>query len=29
MPQIALPAGHAVFTDHEIRIMRAGEAYPG
>jgi hypothetical protein len=28
MPKVALPGGHAVFTDHMIRIVRAGDAYP-
>lgn len=28
MPKIDLPGAHAQFTDHEIRIARAGEAYP-
>ena len=28
MPKIDLPGAHARFTDHEIRIVRAGEPYP-
>jgi hypothetical protein len=28
MPKIELPGAHARFTDHQIRIVRAGEAYP-
>lgn len=28
MPKIELPGAHASFTDHQIRIARAGEAYP-
>jgi hypothetical protein len=28
MPRIPLPGGHAVFTDHLIRIVRPGEPYP-
>jgi Cytochrome c554 and c-prime len=28
MPKVSLPGGHAVFTDHMIRIVRAGDAYP-
>jgi hypothetical protein len=28
MPKVELPGSHAVFTDHDIRIVRAGEAYP-
>ena len=28
MPKIELPGAHARFTDHQIRIARAGEAYP-
>jgi hypothetical protein len=28
MPKIALPGGHMVFTDHQIRVVRAGEPYP-
>ena len=28
MPRVTLPNGHAVFTDHEIRIVRPGDAYP-
>jgi hypothetical protein len=28
MPQLELPGSHRKFTDHTIRIVRAGEAYP-
>ena len=28
MPKVALAGGHAVFTDHEIRIVRPGDQYP-
>jgi hypothetical protein len=28
MPRVTLPGGHGVFTDHQIRIVRAGESYP-
>ncbi len=28
MPKIELPGAHARFTDHQIRVVRAGEAYP-
>jgi len=28
MPKIELPGAHARFTDHQIRISRAGDAYP-
>jgi formate-dependent nitrite reductase cytochrome c552 subunit len=28
MPKVELPEGHAAFTDHEIRIVRADEPYP-
>ncbi|MGA8598429.1 MAG: multiheme c-type cytochrome [Bryobacteraceae bacterium] len=28
MPKIELPGSHHLFTDHMIRIARAGEAYP-
>ncbi len=28
MPKITLPNGHMTFTDHEIRVVRAGDAYP-
>ena len=28
MPKIELPGAHARFTDHQIRIVRAGEPYP-
>lgn len=28
MPKVELPSGHAQFTDHDIRVVRAGEPYP-
>ena len=28
MPRVALPGGHGVFTDHQIRIVHAGDPYP-
>jgi hypothetical protein len=28
MPKVELPGGHMVFTDHQIRVVRAGEPYP-
>jgi hypothetical protein len=28
MPKIELAGAHQKFTDHDIRIVRAGEAYP-
>jgi hypothetical protein len=28
MPKVELPGGHMVFTDHQIRVVRTGEAYP-
>ena len=28
MPKVSLPGGHAVFTDHEIRIVHPGDPYP-
>src|SRR5580700_11155151 len=28
MPKIELPGAHRMFTDHQIRIVRAGEKYP-
>jgi hypothetical protein len=28
MPQLDLPGAHAKFTDHQIRIVRAGDPYP-
>lgn len=28
MPKVDLPGAHAQFTDHQIRIARAGEPYP-
>jgi hypothetical protein len=29
MPKINLPGAHYKFTDHRIRVVRAGEPYPG
>ncbi|MGH9431113.1 MAG: multiheme c-type cytochrome [Terriglobia bacterium] len=29
MPKYELPGGHFKFTDHDIRIVHPGEAYPG
>lgn len=29
MPKLELPGGHFRFTDHRIRIVKPGEAYPG
>jgi hypothetical protein len=29
MPKYELPGGHFRFTDHDIRIVHAGEGYPG
>ncbi|MGH9490633.1 MAG: multiheme c-type cytochrome [Terriglobales bacterium] len=29
MPLVHLPGSHDLFTDHDIRIVRAGEPYPG
>jgi len=29
MPKIELPGAHHKFTDHRIRIVKAGEAFPG
>jgi hypothetical protein len=29
MPKYMLPGGHCRFTDHNIRVVRAGESYPG
>jgi hypothetical protein len=29
MPALELPGAHKKFTDHRIRIVRAGEPYPG
>jgi hypothetical protein len=29
MPKVELPGGHYKFSDHRIRIVRPGEAYPG
>jgi hypothetical protein len=28
MPKVELPGGHALFNDHYIRVVRAGERYP-
>jgi len=28
MPKVALAGGHAIYTDHEIRIVKPGDAYP-
>ncbi len=28
MPKVEIPGGHMAFTDHQIRVVRAGEAYP-
>lgn len=28
MPKVELPGSHAKFTDHDIRVVRAGEPYP-
>ncbi|MGB6725605.1 MAG: multiheme c-type cytochrome [Terracidiphilus sp.] len=28
MPKVELAGGHAIYTDHEIRIVRAGDPYP-
>jgi hypothetical protein len=28
MPKVTLPGGHAIFTDHQIRIVKAGEPFP-
>ena len=28
MPKVELPGAHARFTDHQIRIVRAGQPYP-
>ena len=28
MPKVSVADGHAVFTDHQIRIVRAGDPYP-
>jgi hypothetical protein len=28
MPKVDLPGGHSQFTDHYIRVVHAGEAYP-
>ena len=29
MPKVALPGGHYKFADHDIRIVRPGEPFPG
>jgi hypothetical protein len=28
MPKVSLPGGHMKFTDHEIRVVKPGDAYP-
>jgi hypothetical protein len=28
MPKVELPGAHFKFTDHRIRIVKPGEAYP-
>jgi hypothetical protein len=28
MPKVELPGSHSIFTDHHIRIVRAGDRYP-
>jgi len=28
MPKVALADGHAIYTDHEIRVVRPGDEYP-
>jgi Cytochrome c554 and c-prime len=28
MPKVQLPGGHMIFSDHDIRVVRAGEPYP-
>jgi hypothetical protein len=28
MPKVELPGSHSIFTDHQIRIVRAGDRYP-
>ena len=28
MPKVPLPNGHLTFTDHQIRVVKAGEKYP-
>ena len=28
MPKVELPGGHTIFTDHYIRVVKAGEPYP-
>jgi hypothetical protein len=28
MPKVDLPGAHHQFTDHQIRIVRAGESFP-
>jgi len=29
MPKVDFPGGHFRFTDHRIRVVRAGSGYPG
>jgi hypothetical protein len=28
MPKVPFPGGHFIFTDHDIRVVKAGEPYP-
>lgn len=28
MPKVTLPGGHMIFTDHQIRVVKAGDPYP-
>jgi len=28
MPKVELPGGHVAFTDHFIRVVHPGDAYP-
>lgn len=28
MPKVTLPGGHMTFTDHQIRVVKAGDPYP-
>ncbi|MBV9265621.1 MAG: hypothetical protein JO061_05580 [Acidobacteriaceae bacterium] len=28
MPKVSLPGGHQIFTDHDIRVVKADEPYP-
>jgi hypothetical protein len=28
MPKTTLPGGHLHFTDHQIRVVKAGEGFP-